>query len=120
MAIHLDISGHVPIIGIEVRIMEQESVKGVPSLERSLYLLTFFTREHPQWSLTELGRASDLPKVSCLRLIRVLEKYSLLARDGDLYRLGPGLLSLGAQVQESYPPRRVALPHLNDLRNITH
>ena len=100
--------------------MEHEPVKGVPSLERPLYLLTFFTRDHSQWTLTELARASELPKVSCLRLIRVLEKYSMLARDGDLYRLGPRLLSLGAQVQEGYPPRRVALPHLVDLRNTTH
>jgi len=99
--------------------MELERVKNVPSLERPLYLLTFFTRERPQWALTELARASELPKVSCLRLIRVLEKYSMLVREGDLYRLGPRLLSLGSQVQEGYPPRRVALPYLIDLRDTT-
>lgn len=99
--------------------MEHEPVKGIPSLERPLYLLTFFTRERPQWALTELARASELPKVSCLRLIRVLEKYSMLVREGDLYRLGPKFLSLGSQVQEGYPPRRVALPYLIDLRDTT-
>lgn len=99
--------------------MEQEQAKSVPSLERPLYLLTFFTRESPQWALTDLARASALPKVSCLRLIRVLEKYLMLVREGDLYRLGPRFLSLGSQVQEGYPPRRVALPHLVKLRDTT-
>lgn len=94
------------------------SEQTLPTLERPLHLLGFFTMEQPAWTLTELARASGLPKASCLRAIRVLEKHALLKRDGDRYRLGARFIYFGRIVQDSYPPRRVALPYLEKLRDV--
>ncbi|WP_221089956.1 IclR family transcriptional regulator [Deinococcus aquaedulcis] len=91
----------------------------VPTLERPLYLLTFFTPKQPHWTLSHLARASGLPKASCLRALRVLEKYDLLQRDGDRYRLGRGFIAMKAHVQVHAPPLNVARPHLEHLQERT-
>ncbi|WP_189072492.1 IclR family transcriptional regulator [Deinococcus sedimenti] len=91
----------------------------IPTLERPLYLLTFFTPREPQWTLAHLTRASGLPKASCLRALRVLEKYDLLQREGDRYRLGSGFIAMKAHVQVHAPPLNVALAHLEHLRERT-
>lgn len=91
----------------------------VPTLERPLYLLTFFTSRQPSWTLSALARRSELPKASCLRSIRVLEKYHFLRRDGDIYRLGTRFIELGAFVQDTAPARKTALPYLQTLSQHT-
>lgn len=91
----------------------------VATQERPLYLLDFFSLERPLWTLSALARASGLPKASCFRALRVLEKYRLVQRDGEAYRLGARLIALGSLVQESHPARRVALAHLERLRDET-
>ncbi|WP_157457854.1 IclR family transcriptional regulator [Deinococcus arboris] len=91
----------------------------VPTLERPLFVLTFFTPQQPQWSLSNLARASGLPKASCLRALRVLEKYDLLVREGDRYRLGSGFIAMKAHAQQHAPPLNVALPHLAHLAEQT-
>lgn len=88
----------------------------IPTQERPLVLLKFFTPKQPTWTLTQLARASGLPKASCLRVLRVLEKYEFLQRDCDLYRLWMGALTLGTYAQHHAPPRNTALPHLERLR----
>lgn len=96
---------------------DQESA--IPILERPFHLLSFFCPEKPAWTLSALARESGLPKASCLRSIRVLEKYRFLRREGDEYRLGSQFIRLGAFVQESSPSRGIALPYLERLRNTT-
>ncbi|MBZ9749893.1 hypothetical protein K7W42_03340 [Deinococcus sp. HMF7604] len=91
----------------------------VPTLERPLYLLTFFTAKEPVWTLSGLSRASGLPSASCLRAIRVLEKYQFLRRDHMQYRLGSQLVRLSANAMASSPSRRLALPHLEHLHRLT-
>ena len=96
--------------------MDQQEDSALPTLERPLYLLTFFTAKQPVWTLSGLARASGLPTASCLRAIRVLEKYQFLRRDRMEYRLGIQLLRLSAQVQTASPARRLASAHLDQLR----
>lgn len=96
-----------------------EPDSGIPILERPFHLLGFFSPERPSWTLSALARESGLPKASCLRSIRVLEKYRFLRREGDEYRLGSQFIRLGAFVQESSPSRAIALPYLERLRNTT-
>lgn len=91
----------------------------VPTQERPLYLLEFFTQDQPYLGLSELSRDSGLPKASCLRALRVLEAYGMVQRVDRRFRLGPKLVTLGTLVQESHPPRRVAYPHLEVLRDAT-
>lgn len=102
-----------------VQAQQAREALAIPTLERPLYLLTFFTPQQPQWTLANLARASGLPKPSCLRALRVLEKYELLRRDGDSYRLGGGFIAMKAHVQVHAPPLNVALAHLEHLRERT-
>ncbi|AFD24710.1 IclR family transcriptional regulator [Deinococcus gobiensis] len=98
---------------------DRQEDAALPTLERPLHLLTFFTAKQPVWTLSGLARASGLPTASCLRAIRVLEKYQFLRRDHMEYRLGAQLLRLSAQVQAASPARRLASVHLDQLRRAT-
>ncbi|MGH8802545.1 MAG: IclR family transcriptional regulator [Casimicrobiaceae bacterium] len=91
----------------------------IPSLERPLLLTSFFSLERPVWSLADLARSSGLPKASCLRALRALERFALVRRFDGGYRLGTRLLELGGIVQASFPARRVAMPFLERTRNET-
>ncbi|MER3480527.1 MAG: IclR family transcriptional regulator [Meiothermus sp.] len=93
--------------------------KTIPTLERPLYLLGFFSEEHPYWGLSELARASGWPKATCLRSLRALENHGLLVRENERYRLGTRLVHLGALVRAAYPARQVALPLMQALRDAT-
>lgn len=92
----------------------------IPPMGRPLHLLTFFTAKHPAWTLTALADASGLPKASCLRVLRVLEQFQFLSREGNTYRLGSQFLRLSADSQATSPTRRVALPHLERLHRASH
>lgn len=94
-------------------------LEAIPTLERPLYLLGFFSEERPYWGLSELARASGWPKATCLRSLRALEQHGLLVRDHDRYRLGTRLLHLGTLVKAAYPARQVALPLMQALRDAT-
>lgn len=98
---------------------DSQEVAAIPTLERPLYLLTFFTAKDPVWTLSGLSKASGLPSASCLRAIRVLEKYQFLRRDHMQYRLGSQLVRLSANAMASSPSRRLALPHLEHLHRLT-
>jgi len=91
----------------------------IPTLERPLVLLGFFSEERPFWGLSELARASGFAKATCLRSLRALESHGLVVREGERYRLGTRLLHLGALVKAAYPARRVALPLMDALREAT-
>lgn len=93
--------------------------EAIPTLERPLYLLGFFSEERPFWGLSELARASGLAKATCLRSLRALESHGLVVREGERYRLGTRLLHLGALVKAAYPARQVALPLIGALREAT-
>ncbi|AKJ68177.1 IclR family transcriptional regulator [Pandoraea thiooxydans] len=91
----------------------------ISSLERPLFLTSFFSHEKPVWTLADLARVSGLPKASCLRALRALERFAVIQRFEGGYRLGTRLLELGGIVQASYPARRVAMPFLEQLRDQT-
>ncbi len=93
--------------------------EAIPTLERPLYLLHFFSEERPYWGLSELARASGWSKATCLRSLRALENHGLLVRENERYRLGTRLLHLGAVVKAAYPARRTALPLMQALRDAT-
>lgn len=91
----------------------------LPAQEKPLYLLDFFTPETPTWTQSLLAAASGLSVPTCLRALRVLQRYGLVQREGEAYRLGVRLVSLGHIVKEQFPARDVALPHLRGLRDLT-
>ena len=89
---------------------------GAATVEKALDVL-FHLHEAPiPLGLSEIGRALDLPKSSCHRLLAALVKREIVEREeGGLYRPGLALLSLGMGAQGREPVVRAARPTLEDL-----
>ena len=72
------------------------SVKGVPSAERALAVLTAFRQGDGALSLADLAKRTGLVKSTIVRLAASLQHYQLLARLPDgTYRLDAATLRLG-------------------------
>ncbi len=73
----------------------QPQVPGTQAVERGAQLLLgVLESEHPV-SVTDLARATDLPKSTASRLLAVLARHGLVAQDGPrgLLRPGPAILA---------------------------
>lgn len=85
------------------------------SLIKGLRLLSFFTRERPEWGVSELSIELGTAKSTVSRIARTLEAEGFLQRapNSERYRLGLKLWELGAQVighQRDFP--RLARRHI--------
>jgi IclR family transcriptional regulator, KDG regulon repressor len=69
---------------------------GAPTrtLEKGLFLLGLFDRDHPEWSLRELRERAGLPKPTTRRLVKTLEAADWVAYDPKTgrYHLGSAVL----------------------------
>lgn len=72
--------------------------------------------------VTELARRIGVPKSTAFRLLSILSTAGLVERRGTDYCLGRRLFELGSLVSELTPQnlRDLALPHLEDLYEVTH
>lgn len=70
----------------------------VRALERALLLLEAFSLEQPEWTLSELAAATELPPSTALRLLTILEQRGYVERssDTDRYRIGVALFERGS------------------------
>lgn len=96
------------------------AVRGVPGAQavaRAVGLLKAFSDAHPAWRLADLARAARLHRATAHRLLAALEREGMVARDpsGDLYRLGPEAIALGARAARATDLRAVARPELEAL-----
>jgi DNA-binding IclR family transcriptional regulator len=91
----------------------------VPALARGLALLKCFTREKRLFSGAELARALNLPRASTFRLVTTLAEMGFLEREGDAFRLGPAVLSLGFEYLASLEITDLSRPVLEELRDTT-
>lgn len=94
-----------------------EHVKNIQ--ERPFVLLEQFSQGAATLRLSELSKQSGLAKATCLRALKTLMKYGYIQRDGDWYRLGTHLIEMGYIAQQAYPPRQLALPYMEQLRQQT-
>jgi IclR family KDG regulon transcriptional repressor len=95
------------------------SGKGSDSIHKALGLLTLF-ETYPVLSVARVVQLAGLPKATVIRLLAVLTEHRLIARTPDRsYQLGLRCLQLGTCVAERLDVRRVALPHMHHLRDLT-
>jgi DNA-binding IclR family transcriptional regulator len=87
---------------------------GAQSVLRAVAMLEAFTDERPAWSVSELAEAVGLNRTTAYRLLTALESAELVGRDPatETYRLGSGLIALGARAGRANPARAVSLPEL--------
>lgn len=89
------------------------------TLDRSLWILTYFDSEHPDWGVTELARHLDLPKSLIQKTLATFAHRGFLQQDPltRRYRLGPRILSLARLAQPELV--RIAYPHMLQLAEDT-
>jgi len=94
---------------------------GTQAVARALSLLKAFSDARPEWRLSELARAAHLHKATTHRLLAALEREGMVARDasGELYRLGPEAIALGARAARANHLRAVSRAELEALAAAT-
>lgn len=93
----------------------------IETLERGLSVLSLFSNETSELTLTEIARSADLNMTTSLRIASTLEEAGYLRRDPDTKRYRPSLkvLQLGFTALRSMDIRQVARPHLERLSRAT-
>lgn len=92
---------------------------GSRTVSRAMALLRAFDASRPAWRLADLARTSRLHKATAHRLLAALEREGMVARDpgGELYRLGPEAIALGARAVRATDLRTVTRGELATLAN---
>lgn len=87
---------------------------GTQAVARAVSLLKAFSDARPEWRLSDLARAARLHKATTHRLLAALAREGMVVRDltGELYRLGPEAIALGARAARANDLRTVSRPEL--------
>jgi len=95
---------------------------GTQSVARAVALLKAFTERRPEQRLADLARTARLHRATAHRLLATLEHEGMVARDagGELYRLGPEAIALGARAIRATELRGAARAELEALEAATH
>lgn len=96
--------------------MPQPSTRTV---DRALEILLCFSRDESSLTLTQISERVGLHKSTVYRLLCTLESKDFIQHDDDngTYRLGLGLVKLGALVLKSNNIHRQAIPYMHRLSN---
>ncbi|WP_245582037.1 IclR family transcriptional regulator [Rhizobium ruizarguesonis] len=75
------------------------------SVDRALYLLSFFTVQEPEWGLSDLARKSKIDKATTLRILVALIRNGFVEQHSETkkYRLGIAVLRLARVREASFP-----------------
>jgi IclR family acetate operon transcriptional repressor len=97
--------------------MSRRAPEGTQAVVRAIGLLKTFSRDRPDLSLAELSKERGFTRTTAHRLLAALESEELVARDpvAGTYRLGPGVIALGAQALIDKDLRTVVQPELEAL-----
>lgn len=88
-------------------------------LARASRILYTFTTDVPELSMTDVARRTGLPRSSVHRIMEQLVQLKALEKVESRYRLGLGMIELGALAAYQNRLRRRALPHLHALHKAT-
>jgi IclR family acetate operon transcriptional repressor len=99
----------------------KKAPEGTQAVIRAVHLLKAFTHDRPEQTLAELSDALGLTKTTAHRLLTALESEGLVARNAvaKTFRLGPGILALGAQAMIGNDLRTIVEPELRALAEHT-
>lgn len=91
------------------------------SLDKALYLLSFYSAEKDTFGLSELSRLSGIPKATVYRILSTLAdrgylyKVDVLGKDSQ-YRLGFKFLELGSIVSNNFDLKSIAKPYMERIK----
>lgn len=97
--------------------MKDQNGYNVRAVERALQILESFNDENPERGLSEIAQLVELHKATTFRIVTTLVNFGFLERtpDGQKYRLGMRLASLGCNVISRMDLRQEALPYMHRL-----
>jgi DNA-binding IclR family transcriptional regulator len=97
--------------------MKDQNGYNVRAVERALQILESFSEENAERGVSEIAQLVDLHKATTFRIVTTLVNFGFLERtaDGQKYRLGMRLASLGSNVIQRMDVRREALPYMQRL-----
>ena len=89
----------------------------IETLERGLSVLSLFSNDNSELTLTEISRSADINMTTSLRIASTLEGAGYLRRDPETKRYRPSLkvLQLGFSALRSMDIRQSARPYLEQL-----
>ncbi len=89
----------------------------IETLERGLSVLSLFSNDNSELTLTEISRSADINMTTSLRIASTLESAGYLRRDPETKRYRPSLkvLQLGFSALRSMDIRQSARPYLEGL-----
>lgn len=101
--------------------MEPKDSKNLQTLDKALKTLTCFSRQRPEWGITELSQQLELSKSIVHRIVSTLENWGFLEQNpvSKKYRLGIKLFELGSLVSGELEIRRHALPVMQELADFS-
>jgi len=92
----------------------------VQSLARGLAVIRAFDEEHPELTLSEVARITDLPRAVARRFLHTLVELGYMRTDGRRFALRPKILELGYAYLSSLTLPEIAMPHLEQLVEKVH
>lgn len=98
-----------------------QPIPGTRAVKRVLSLLSAFSENRSNWSLTDLSAKVGLSKATAHRMLSVLEQEGFITRcQGSAdFQLGPEMIVLGTLALKAVDVRAVARPELKFLGKIT-
>lgn len=87
----------------------------VQSLARGLAVIRAFDEAHPEMTLSEVARATELSRASARRFLHTLVQLGYVWTDGRVFALTPRVLELGFSYLSSASLPEIAEPHLERL-----
>jgi IclR family pca regulon transcriptional regulator len=87
----------------------------VQSLARGLAVIRAFDESHPEMTLSEVARATELSRAAARRFLHTLVQLGYVWTDGRTFALTPRVLELGFSYLSSVSLPEIAQPHLERL-----
>ena len=97
--------------------MKDPNEYNVRAVERALQIMGCFDNDNPERGISDIAQVVGLHKATAHRIVTTLVNFGYLERadDGQKYRLGLELASLGFKVIRRMDLRREALPYMKQL-----
>jgi DNA-binding IclR family transcriptional regulator len=87
----------------------------VPSVRDACQVLKLLAQHPEGFGVTEIADRLEISRTTAIRIVRTLERETLLIRKDSSYCCGPGLIQLGLQSLSSVNVRNASLPILKEL-----
>lgn len=87
----------------------------IQSLERGMAVLTAFSGEHREMTLTDIAHLTNLTRATARRILLTLQELGYVASEGRLFRLTPKVLDVGYSYLSSLGLGEIAEPYMEQL-----